>query len=193
MAAETLESSDPLQRALSLVVVAIDRCTPRYALIGGLATGFRSRPRFTKDVDLIVDVPQIKLPALLEELRASGFTFDTSEVIRDFTQHHLAVLWYDSVRIDWLKPVLPAYGHVIDTATQESGVGPTIRVASAEGLILLKLLAFRLQDQTDVEALIAANHDTLDVPWIKAEWTAIFPLDDPRMRWFLDGMARPGS
>ena len=190
MSAETPRPTEPLQAALALVITALDRRTLRYALIGGLATGFRSRPRFTKDVDLILDVPQLALPALLDDLHAAGFTFDTMEVIREFTQHHLAVLWYDSVRVDWLKPVLPAYRHVIDTATEEAGVGPTIRVATAEGLILLKLLAFRLQDQTDIEALVAANRDTLDVEWIKAEWQAIYPLDDPRMGWLINELAR---
>ena len=190
MSADTPGPTEPLQTALTLVITALDRRTVRYALIGGLATGFRSRPRFTKDVDLILDVPQVALPALLDDLHAAGFTFDTLEVIRDFTQHHLAVLWYGRVRIDWLKPVLPAYRHVIDTATEESGVGPTIRVATAEGLILLKLLAFRLQDQTDIEALVAANHDTLDVDWIQSEWQAIYPLDDPRMGWLINEMAR---
>ena len=84
MSAETSGPTEPLQTALTLVIAALDRRTLRYALIGGLATGFRSRPRFTKDVDLILDVPQVALPALLDDLHAAGFTFDTMEVIRDF-------------------------------------------------------------------------------------------------------------
>jgi hypothetical protein len=66
-------------------------------------------------------------------------------------------------------------------------------VATAEGLILLKLLAFRLQDQTDVEALVAANQAVLDVDWIKAEWQTIFEPEDPRMRWFLGLVAADRS
>jgi hypothetical protein len=58
-------------------------------------------------------------------------------------------------------------------------------VATAEGLVLLKLLAFRLQDQTDVEALVASN-PTLDLDWIRGEWAAIFPLDDPRLAWLVE-------
>ncbi len=66
-------------------------------------------------------------------------------------------------------------------------------MATAEGLILLKLLAFRLQDQTDVEALVAANQAVLDVDWIKAEWQTIFEPEDPRMRWFLGLVAADRS
>ena len=54
-------------------------------------------------------------------------------------------------------------------------------MASAEGLILLKLLAYRTQDQLDIENLVAAHRDTLDLAWIKSEWATVAPLDDPRM------------
>ncbi len=59
-------------------------------------------------------------------------------------------------------------------------------MASVEGLILLKLLAYRIQDQLDIENLIAANRDHLDVAWIQAEWQTLAGLDDPRMRRFLE-------
>lgn len=74
---------------------------------------------------------------------------------------------------------------MLDQARLEPGPTVAIRVATAEGLILLKLLAFRLQDQTDIESLVAANRDALDVDWIKREWQTIFDLDDPRMLWLL--------
>ncbi len=77
-------------------------------LIGGLATGFRARPRYTKDIDLILDVPMVALPAVPASLRGRGFEFDVREVIAEFTRQHMAVLWRDGVRVDWLKPVLPA-------------------------------------------------------------------------------------
>ena len=64
-----------------------------------------------------------------------------------------------------------------------------IRIASAEGLILLKLLAFRGQDQVDIENLIAAHRDTLDVDWIRAEWQTVTTLDDPRMQRFMTWVA----
>ena len=89
------------------------------------------------------------------------------------------------MRVDWLKPLLPAYRHVLESSRMESGPEGPIRVATAEGLILLKLLAFRLQDQTDVEALVAANQGALDIDWIKAEWRSVFEGADPRIQWFL--------
>ena len=97
----------------------------------------------------------------------------------------MVVLSYHGIRIDWLKPVIPAYLHILDRATEETWLNQPIRIASAEGLILLKLLAFRLQDQVDIDNLVAANCDTLDLDWIRAEWQTVTSLDDPRMRHLL--------
>lgn len=194
MAAEaSADRTDPLQETLAIGAATLDRHDVRYALIGGLATGYRSRPRYTKDIDVIIDVPAVTLPGLLADLRDRGFTFEERSFITDFTRHHMAVLWREGVRFDWLKPVLPAYRHVLDRATLEAAEPVPLRVATTEGLILLKLLAFRLQDQTDIEALVAANRPTLDLDWIRCEWEAIFPLDDQRMRWLVEqvGSTRP--
>jgi len=186
MVTDPEQLDDPLSRALDDIVTVLTQFGIHHALIGGLATGYRSRPRYTRDIDLIIDIPQIMLPAVLEAVRDRGFEFESHVVIEEFTRHHMAVLWRDGVRLDWLKPVLPAYRHVLDQARLEPGPTVDIRVATAEGLILLKLLAFRLQDQTDIESLVAANRDTLDLEWIKREWQTIFDVDDPRMLWLLE-------
>jgi hypothetical protein len=55
---------------------------------------------------------------------------------------------------------------------------------------MLKLVAFRTQDQLDIENLVAAAGDQLDVAWVQAEWQAIAPQDDPRMQRFLEIVAR---
>jgi hypothetical protein len=181
---------DPLEVALFEAVAAMTRPGVRYALIGGLATGYRSRPRYTQDVDFLIECPQITLPSLLDDLHRKGFVFDQRAVIEEFTRQHLAVLWYEGVRVDWLKPVLPIYKHILDLAREEPGPTEPIRVVTTEGLILLKLMAFRLQDQTDIEALVAANRDTVDLEWIKKEWVSVASLDDPRMEWLVEQLGR---
>lgn len=183
MAADSDRLLDPLAAALDDVIAVLAQANVEYVLIGGLATGFRARPRYTNDIDLILDVPMVVLPSVLESLRDRGFECDVREIVEEFTRHHMAVLWRDGVRVDWLKPVLPAYRHVLERAVTEPGPSRPIRVATAEGLILLKLFAFRLQDQTDIESLVAANRDTLDFDWIRREWQTVFELDDPRMTW----------
>jgi hypothetical protein len=139
MANEGGKPSDALEAALVDVVAVLGRAGISYALIGGLATAYRSRPRYTKDIDLILDIPQIVIPTVLENLRSLGFEFDQREVIEDFTQYHMAVLWRDGVRIDWLKPLLhavpnkllPRFGRRAHSMLNVAEASPTSRFPAA--------------------------------------------------------------
>ncbi len=173
--------SDQLRRALEEAIAAMAQFHVSYALIGGMAASYRSQPRFTKDIDFLVKVPQLVLPSLLEDLRCRGFEFDTLATIAEWTQHHMVALSYHGIRVDWLKPLIPTYLHILDRATEETWLGQPIRIASTEGLILLKLLAFRTQDQIDIENLVFAHMGKLDLDWIRVEWQTLADLDDPRM------------
>jgi Nucleotidyl transferase AbiEii toxin, Type IV TA system len=164
---------------------ALQQAGVRYALIGGLAAGYRTHPRFTRDIDFLLQVPQLTLPSLLEELSRRGFNLDPTVTIREWTREHMTTLSYRGIRVDWLKPVIPIYQHVLDRATEETWLNRPIRVASAEGLILIKLLAYRTQDRLDIENLVAAHRDTLDLAWIRSEWETVAAADDPRMVWLV--------
>ena len=190
MAIERAVSEQDLIDALAKSAATLSDNRVRYAIIGGMATGFRSQPRFTKDVDILLQVPQIKLPLLLEDFARRGFDVDQLDVIREWTQHHMATISYHGIRVDLLKPVLPAYQHILDRARAETWLDHPIRVASAEGLILLKLLAFRTQDVLDIENLVAASGKSLDLDWIRGEWQTIESLDDPRMKRLEELVAR---
>jgi hypothetical protein len=189
MASDPTISAALLRQGLTEAAAALANYKVHYALIGGMAISYRWQPRFTKDIDFLLHIPQLVLPKLLEDLERRGFEFDTLATIREWTQHHMVVLSFHGIRIDWLKPVIPAYSHIIDRATEETWLDQPIRIASAEGLILLKLLAYRPQDQVDIANLVAANRDTLDLDWIRAEWQTVTSLGDPRMLRLLEWVA----
>ena len=58
---------DELIRAVELLADAFAAKGIRHAVVGGLATLLRGRPRFTQDVDVLLDVPQLVLPGLLDD------------------------------------------------------------------------------------------------------------------------------
>lgn len=64
-----------LIRAVEILAEVLEARRVRYAILGGLATMVRGRPRFTQDVDVLLHVPQLALPGLLDELVERGFTF----------------------------------------------------------------------------------------------------------------------
>jgi hypothetical protein len=176
--------SNELIFALETLCDVLPAHQAKFALIGGLATGIRSRLRLTEDIDLIINVQAICLPPLLEDLRGRGFDFELMKVTREWSQNQLVVLQYKDIRIDWLKPMVPAYQHVLDTARIEKWHDREIPVATPEGIILTKLIAARMLDFTDITELLAANQGQLDLNWIEQEWLSLFTLDDPRWHQF---------
>ena len=155
-----------------------------YALLGGLATMLRGRPRFTQDVDVLLEISQLALPGILDELVERGFALDRDTVIRQFVQEHMTAFRYGVVRIDWLKPVLPLYDHALAAATPLPwGDSRVLRVLTPEGLIITKMVAFRPQDQEDIRTLLAANHDEIDGDLIRREWASVSLGEEDRTAW----------
>lgn len=191
MAAEHDILANELIRAVELLADAFASKSIRYAIVGGLATLLRGRPRFTQDVDVLLDVPQLALPGLLEALAQQGFEFDVPTVIREYVREHMTAFRFGSVRIDWLKPMLPLYARTLAEATSLPWTeGHSLRVATAEGLILTKLVAFRAQDQADIETLLIANREEIDLGLIREEWSAVAGQEEARTAWLEDAIAR---
>jgi hypothetical protein len=180
-----------LIRALELLARAFEARSIRYALIGGVATSMRGRPRFTQDIDVLLDVPQFALPGLLDELARLGFALDRDKAIREFVREHMTSFRFGSVRIDWLKPVLPLYSRALADASRLPWTeGHFLPVASPEGLILTKLVSFRPQDQLDIETLLIANRDQIDLDLVRREWSAVATGDEARTKWLDDAISR---
>lgn len=177
--------------------VALERCASafankniRYSLIGGLATLLRGRPRFTQDIDFILDVPQLKLPGLLDDLIALGFDLDPMRVIPEYVRQNMTTFRFGNTRIDWLRPALPLYARAMnDATTLDWNKGFPIQVATAEGIILTKMVAFRSQDQVDIETLISANPE-LDASLIRNEWSSLAAAYPDRTTWLESAFAR---
>lgn len=110
-------------------------------LIGGLALAIYTRPRYTQDADFIFlhknDIPKEvegfkKHRKLAFEYKKTGVEIET---VCNTDFHNLS---------------LPLIKKVFDTSLLNSG----IRVASPEGLVALKLVAGRLQDEADIVAVL---------------------------------------
>jgi hypothetical protein len=124
------------------------------------------------------------LPGLLENLIGRGFTIDPVVVIKDYVQDHVTAFPFGRVRIDWLKPVLPLYRRaLVDATLLYWSEGHSVQVATAEGPILTKMVAFRPQDQIDIETLLTSNRDEIDVDLIRQEWSPFAANETERTTW----------
>ena len=56
-------------------------------------------------------------------------------------------------------------------------------MATVEGLILMKMVAFRPQDQADIDTLLTANRDAIDVGLIREQWSPFAATEPGRTAW----------
>jgi uncharacterized nucleotidyltransferase DUF6036 len=173
-----------LQQAFEALVAILNERHIRYAIIGGLAVLQHTRARTTDDVDALLAVPQTAMPGLFESLRDGGFSVEMARNIRELRDEGLTSLRFKDVMIDLMRPLIPAFNHILDRAVTSQVLGRDVSVASAEGLIVAKLIAMRPQDQSDICDLLAAYAGNLDLKFIRAEMDDFTTSDDARRAWF---------
>jgi predicted nucleotidyltransferase len=162
------------------LVAVLNQRGVRYAIIDGLAVLHYTRVRATEDIDAMLNVPQLAMPGLFEALKESGFDVDVMKNIRELRDEGITTIRYSGVIVDLMRPVIPAYAHALERAIDAQVFGQTVRVSSAEGLIIMKLAAMRPQDEADIQELLSANTGRLDLDFIRREFESFSEADDPR-------------
>lgn len=140
----------------------LDGVQARWALIGGLAVGARSQPRFTRDLDIAVAArSDTEAESLIRQLLTEGYQIEA--LLEQIALNRLA-----TVR---LRP--PEGREIVDLLFASSGIEPEIvdgadelevfpsqvvPVACRGDLIAMKILArddaSRPQDRVDIQALL---------------------------------------
>lgn len=158
--------SNNFEEGLLKFISILDELKINYAIIGAVATGIYAIPRVTYDIDIIVNIEKIKFIPFLERLQDSGFNFDREHLLKELKEGYLSEVYYKNIRIDILLPILPYFNQVIKRAATFKLWGNDIKFATAEDLIILKLISDRESDIKDVERIkdIQIN---LDVSYIK--------------------------
>lgn len=173
-------SGQTLLQAFEALVSILEQRKIRYAIIGGIAVIQHTRVRTTNDIDALLSIPQIAMPEFFNALAAGGFVVDIARNIRELRDTGLTTVQFQGVIVDLLKPVLPAFDHVLDRAAEMQVLGHRVRVSSAESLIILKLISFRPQDETDIQDLLATYGNRLDMRYIREELDSVIDASDPR-------------
>jgi len=156
-----------------------------YAIIGGLAVQKWGDVRFTNDVDLTVVASVEENSSELVHLITTYFH---SRINRpeEFARRNRMILITASNGIDIdISLGLPGYEDemVSNAVDYEIEADKTIRLCSAEDLIIHKAIAGRPQDVTDIQGIVYRQGEKLDFVYIR-DWLKQFAelLDDPEIQ-----------
>jgi hypothetical protein len=139
-----------------------------YMLIGGQAVLLYGEARLTRDVDVSLGVGPEKLPSILEWVREAGWKV-LVDAPADFVARSLVLPCMEpasTIRVDLIFTYTPFERDAVQRARVVT-VGKTpVRFASAEDLIIHKIVAGRLRDLEDVRSILLKNPG-LDAEYIR--------------------------
>lgn len=165
----------------------------RHAVSGALAMAVHGVVRATKDLDLLVVAPQLRIPKVFAIVRAHGFEGDDPALIEALRENGYAQLVSGPVSVEILAPVLPYHHTLPDRAAIFEVSGASVPFVSIEDLVVLKMLWRRPKDVPDVHNLIAAGGNAFDADYARSTLAGILPDDDPRHAELADWIRRFGG
>jgi hypothetical protein len=164
--------NEPLRITLADAARLLEGKQIPYALIGGIAISVHGQTRVTDDVDLIIDGDvdcALALASALDETEFGPFFSEVAEVVeRAFI---LPLLHRKThLKLDVAVGLSGFEKQAVARAQRHLVLGTVVPVATAEDLLIMKILAGRPQDEQDVHGLVIASGDRLD--WDYCQETA---------------------
>jgi len=151
-----------------------------YALSGAIANLLWGVPRATKDIDLLLTVPRIRLPEVWELLCSLGCQGNLQQALQESLEQHCLRLSFEGVVIEVFLPYLPYHHEVLRRRVRREINGVPLWFVTAEDLVLLKLLFHRTKDIADIKAILATQKGSLDLQYLQDALEGLLPRDDAR-------------
>ena len=145
-----------------------------YMLYGGLAAGLWGEPRYTEDVDIVLFIPERDAVKFLRAAAKSGFAVDEGLAIQQLQVSGWARLPLGNDRSPWHMDLTlgdsPFDRSALARRKQVALFDRKVWVASAEDLVIYKLVSARDRDLMDVRQ-IARRQKRLDAEYLR-KWAA---------------------
>lgn len=159
---------DAIRRTLTDTARFLEEHSVSFAVIGGIAVSVRGEPRFTADVDAVVGLELTGALALLEATEGSPFTPlfpDAEDVVR--TSLILPLRHRQTrIKVD-LAIGLTGFERQLIGRAEETDIGNVrVPIATAEDLLLMKVLASRPRDTEDAERIVLRQGRRLDWDYV---------------------------
>jgi hypothetical protein len=159
----------PVAELLTDLATALDGARIDWYLFGAQAAILHGAARLTADVDVTVRTSdRVSNEALVELVERHGFTRRVPDP--DFTRRTRVIPFLHTVSGLPLDVVLAGPGledQFFSRTVHRDVEGTPVPLASAEDVIVMKLLAGRAKDFEDVAAIIRAHGDRLDTTYVE--------------------------
>lgn len=135
-----------------------NRYKVKYCIIGAYAIAFYAKPRYTKDIDILVEPTIQNGKRIVTALNKFGFrSLDLSE--RDFSQRGKIIqLGYEPIRVDIITLITGCSFKQIWTSRTQGNYGrEKVFFIGLKELIKTKKSSKRKQDKADLELLLSVR------------------------------------
>jgi len=126
----------------------------KYCIVGAYAVAFHAMPRYTKDIDILIEPTKVNARRILKALDEFGFgSLKLSE--RDFTEKESIIqLGYEPVRVDIITSIEKLDFEKIWKQRKKGQYGKIkVNFIDLENLIESKKISGRNRDKADLEIL----------------------------------------
>jgi hypothetical protein len=158
-----------LQAAVAALSVALREVGAPHMLIGGLAVILRGIARQTNDVDATLWAEGVDIELLLEGFARHGIVARIPDAAQFARQNQVLLLRHEASRTPMEVSLawLPFEATALHRAELLDVGGVRVPVALVDDLIIYKAVAWRDRDRADIERLLAAHGDHVDLTYIR--------------------------
>lgn len=159
---------DAIRRTVEDATTLLSARGTGFAVIGGIAVSFRGEPRMTADLDLVAALDVDGALDLLQALPSSKLEplfDDVEDVVRS---SFIVPLRHreTGIGVDLAVGLSGFERRLIERATEEAVGDTTVPVATAEDLLLMKMLAGRARDVEDARGIVSRAGSSLDWDYV---------------------------
>jgi hypothetical protein len=161
--------NEGLIRTLRAVAAVLELRPHQGAVIGGIGVIARGVPRLTRDVDVTFAADKLVLEELVRDLGTVAIVPRIPDALAFCRESQVLLLreTTSQVDVDLSLAWLPFELEAIASAPTESVAGVRLPIVRAEDLVIYKAIAWRPQDQQDVERLLSLHAGALDLDRIR--------------------------
>lgn len=170
-----MNEEDPRQLLVSVVRI-LQKLKVPYLVTGGIAVLVWGRPRFTADIDIVIELAEEDISKFADEFRKLGSGYIDEDMMKDAVRRSDEFNFVDGatgVKVDfWLwRKNDPFDASRFKRRVAKKILGETIYFTSAEDLILVKLKWYKESSSSrqmeDAESIFKISGKDLDVAYLE--------------------------